>query len=123
MGVGVRLVASPDSHGTAEGIRRGFVNISDFCPYRHDCETVGNEVIRTSIPRYESVLFLFGVITVQTNGTTRTVRGRAFDAVGVPPDLRVPFLTQEDLQSGRDYALEKALDWLTKPNPEASTPD
>jgi hypothetical protein len=50
-----------------------------------------------------------------------TANGRAFDAVGVPPDLRVPCFTQEDLQSGRDSALEKALDWLTKPNPEAST--
>ncbi len=45
-----------------------------------------------------------------------TANGHAFDAVGVSPDLRVPFFTQEDLQSGRDPALEKALDWLTKPN-------
>jgi|HubBroStandDraft_2_1064218.scaffolds.fasta_scaffold00505_10 hypothetical protein len=45
-----------------------------------------------------------------------TASGRAFDAVGVPPDVRVPFFDQEDLQSGRDPALEKAIDWLTKPN-------
>ena len=45
-----------------------------------------------------------------------TASGRAFDAVGVPPDVRVPFFDQEDLQSGRDPPLEKAIDWLTKPN-------
>jgi hypothetical protein len=45
-----------------------------------------------------------------------TASGRAFDAVGVPPDLRVPFFDQEDLQSGHDAALEKAIDWLAKPN-------
>lgn len=45
-----------------------------------------------------------------------TAEGKAFDAIGVPPDVRVPFFDQKDLQSGRDPPLEKAIDWLTKPN-------
>lgn len=72
----MRLVASPDSHGTAEGIRRSFVDISDSRPYRHDCEIVGNEVIRTSIPRYESVLFLCGVSTTFTVSFTLNALSR-----------------------------------------------
>jgi len=42
-----------------------------------------------------------------------TADGQAFDGTGVPPDIRVPFFTGADLQSGRDAALEEAIKQLT----------
>jgi len=42
-----------------------------------------------------------------------TAGGKAFDATGVPPDVRVPFFSGADLQSGRDAALEEAINRLT----------
>ncbi|HWO33844.1 MAG TPA: S41 family peptidase [Candidatus Acidoferrum sp.] len=43
-----------------------------------------------------------------------TADGRAFDATGVPPDVRVPFFIGADLQNGHDLALEEAIQQLTK---------
>ena len=37
-----------------------------------------------------------------------TSDGKAFDATGVPPDLRLSFFSPEDLQKDRDAALEEA---------------
>jgi len=42
-----------------------------------------------------------------------TKDGETFDGVGVPPDISVPIFAAEDLGSGRDAALEKALELLT----------
>jgi hypothetical protein len=44
----------------------------------------------------------------------RTSDGTAFDGVGVPPDIRVSFFSPQDLGDGRDAALEKAEDILSK---------
>jgi hypothetical protein len=41
-----------------------------------------------------------------------TVEGKAFDAIGVPPEVRVPFFTAPELQAGRDAALESAISEL-----------
>ena len=41
-----------------------------------------------------------------------TKDGKAFDGSGVPPDLEVPIFLEEDLASGRDSALDKALELL-----------
>jgi C-terminal processing protease CtpA/Prc len=38
--------------------------------------------------------------------------GKAFDRVGVPPDIEVPIFLSEDLANGRDPALNKALELL-----------
>jgi hypothetical protein len=38
-----------------------------------------------------------------------TAEGKAFDAIGVPPEVRVPFFTPTDLQTGQDKALERAI--------------
>lgn len=38
--------------------------------------------------------------------------GTAFNAIGVPPDIRVPVFSEEDLKAGRDSALEKAIELL-----------
>jgi C-terminal processing protease CtpA/Prc len=38
--------------------------------------------------------------------------GKAFDGPGVPPDVRVPFFSREELESGRDAALDKAMEIL-----------
>jgi C-terminal processing protease CtpA/Prc len=38
-----------------------------------------------------------------------TEHGKAFDAVGVPPDVQVSFFSRTDLQNERDLALEEAL--------------
>ena len=42
-----------------------------------------------------------------------TADGRAFDGTGVPPDIRVPFFSDADLQDGRDAALENATTQFT----------
>jgi hypothetical protein len=42
-----------------------------------------------------------------------TTDGKAFDATGVPPDIRTPFFSSAELQSGRDAALEEAIKRLT----------
>jgi Peptidase family S41 len=41
-----------------------------------------------------------------------TKDGKAFDATGVPPDIGVPIFPTEDLASGHDSSLEKALELL-----------
>ncbi len=41
-----------------------------------------------------------------------TKHGKAFDGPGVPPDIEVPIFPAEDLASGRDSALNKALELL-----------
>jgi len=38
-----------------------------------------------------------------------TSGGKAFDATGVPPDVRLPFFSREDLRDSRDANLEEAL--------------
>jgi hypothetical protein len=40
----------------------------------------------------------------------RTKDGKAFDRLGVPPDIAVPIFTAEDLANGRDSAIDKALE-------------
>jgi hypothetical protein len=42
-----------------------------------------------------------------------TKDGKAFDGPGVPPDIEAPIFSAEDLASGRDSALNKALELLT----------
>jgi C-terminal processing protease CtpA/Prc len=41
-----------------------------------------------------------------------TKDGRAFDGMGVPPDVEVPIFPTEDLANGRDSALNKAVELL-----------
>lgn len=43
-----------------------------------------------------------------------TKDGKAFDGPGVPPDVSMPFFSPEDLESGRDRALDQALDTLAR---------
>jgi hypothetical protein len=43
--------------------------------------------------------------------------GQAFDGPGIPPDIAVPVFSKEDLEKGRDGALEKALEVLAKEKP------
>jgi C-terminal processing protease CtpA/Prc len=43
-----------------------------------------------------------------------TETGKSFDGQGIPPDIRVPVYPKVDLESGRDGALEKALEVLGK---------
>jgi len=45
-----------------------------------------------------------------------TKDGKAFDGPGVPPDIEVPIFPDEDLASGRDTALNKALELLSSKN-------
>ena len=46
-----------------------------------------------------------------------TEGGKHFEVVGVPPDIKVPVFPREDLQAGRDGALDKALDIAAQKNP------
>jgi hypothetical protein len=41
-----------------------------------------------------------------------TESGKAFDGPGIPPDIEVPVFPKEDLEKGRDAAIEKALEVL-----------
>jgi Peptidase family S41/Tricorn protease C1 domain len=41
-----------------------------------------------------------------------TDRGKAFDGTGIPPEIRMSFFSSGDLKSGRDAALQRALDLL-----------
>src|ERR1700730_18161532 len=45
-----------------------------------------------------------------------TKDGRAFDGTGVPPDIEVPIFPTDELASGRDTALNKALELLASKN-------
>ena len=38
-----------------------------------------------------------------------TANGKSFDGGGVPPDIAVPFFSTEDMQAGRDTAIEKTI--------------
>jgi hypothetical protein len=40
-------------------------------------------------------------------------QGNSFDGTGVPPHIRMPFLSHNDMRNGRDSALEEALKFLT----------
>jgi C-terminal processing protease CtpA/Prc len=53
-------------------------------------------------------LFFFGL----PNEIYLAEDGRSFDAVGVPPDIRVPVFSDQDLKNGRDSALAKAIELL-----------
>jgi len=47
-----------------------------------------------------------------SNEAYRTKDGRTFEGTGVPPDFAVPIFPKEDLNNGRDSALDKALTLL-----------
>ncbi|MDX1488852.1 MAG: S41 family peptidase, partial [Acidiferrobacterales bacterium] len=57
--------------------------------------------------------WLFGV----PNERYLTEEGQSFDGVGIPPDIAVPVFPRSDLESGRDGALEKALELLMEAYP------
>jgi hypothetical protein len=42
--------------------------------------------------------------------------GKSYDGSGIPPTIRVPVFPPADLESGRDSAIEKALEVLGEPN-------
>jgi len=44
-------------------------------------------------------------------------QGAAFDGAGVPPTVRVPALTPEELERGEDAAFDRAVAQLTAPQP------
>jgi len=67
---------------------------------------VFSDVLNRSLPNGWS----FGL----PNEVYYTTDGRAFDAVGVPPDTEVPFFTPEDMKASRDSALEEAIRQLTR---------
>ncbi len=67
---------------------------------------VFSDVLRRSLPNGWS----FGL----PNEVYYTADGTAFDAVGVPPDILMPFFNPEDLQASRDSTLEEAIRQLTK---------
>jgi C-terminal processing protease CtpA/Prc len=43
-----------------------------------------------------------------------TEGGRHFEVVGVPPDIAAPVFTREDIRAGRDSALDKALELVSR---------
>jgi len=51
-----------------------------------------------------------------------TKDGKAFDRVGVPPDIEIPMFLSEDLTSDRDSALDRALELLASNDTSRSAP-
>ncbi len=48
------------------------------------------------------------------NEVFRTPEGNAFDGIGIPPDIVVPIFTEDDVAAGKDPALAKALELLSR---------
>ena len=46
------------------------------------------------------------------NEVYRTSEGRAFDGIGIPPDIPIYVFTAEDLAAGKDRALERGIEVL-----------
>jgi hypothetical protein len=44
-----------------------------------------------------------------------TEDGKVFEGAGIPPHVQAPVVSKEDAKNGRDAALEKAIEILTKP--------
>jgi C-terminal processing protease CtpA/Prc len=51
------------------------------------------------------------------NETYLTKDRQSFDGSGVPPEIRTPFFSREDIERGRDSALEAALQILGDKGP------
>jgi hypothetical protein len=66
-----------------------------------DTQGVFSDVLQRTLPNS----WRFGL----PNEVYYTQDGKAFDATGVPPDIRVPFFTPTDLLRSRDAALEEAI--------------
>jgi C-terminal processing protease CtpA/Prc len=43
-----------------------------------------------------------------------TTNGRSYDGRGIPPDIRTEVFTDEELDNGRDSALDRAIDLLKR---------
>nr|WP_055508711.1 S41 family peptidase [Nonomuraea pusilla] len=55
-----------------------------------------------------------------SNEDYRTPSGKTYEGVGLPPHIRTPVFTDDELAAGRDSALERAVALLTPPNPSAT---
>lgn len=53
------------------------------------------------------------------NAVYRTANGKAFDVVGIAPDIEMPLFTKSDIASGRDPALAKAAQLLMNADPRS----
>lgn len=72
-----------------------------------DTQGLFSDKLRRSLPN--------GWVFALPNEIYVTKEGRAFDAIGLPPDIRVPVFAPEDLAHGRDNAIEKAMQILSVP--------
>jgi peptidase S41-like protein/tricorn protease-like protein len=70
-----------------------------------DTQGVFSDVLHRSLPN--------GWYFELPNEVYYTKGGKAFDAIGVPPDIAVSFFTVGDLKASRDAALEEAIRQLT----------
>jgi hypothetical protein len=101
----VVLLISSDSNSGAETFAMAFL---DRQPHiiRVGANTQGvfSDVLLRHLPNG----WMFGL----PNEIYLTKDGKAFDRVGVPPDINVPIFPAQDLANGRDSALDKALELL-----------
>jgi C-terminal processing protease CtpA/Prc len=67
---------------------------------------VFSDILQRSLPNG----FRFGL----PNEIFLTADGKSFDGTGIPPDVSVPVFPKEDLTSGRDGCLDKALEILSR---------
>jgi C-terminal processing protease CtpA/Prc len=101
----VVLLAGADTVSAGEtftmalmGRRPAVIHVGD------DTQGVFSDELRRTLPN--------GWCFSLPNEVFLTERGKAFDAVGVPPSIRVSVFSGEDLREGRDAALDKALEIL-----------
>jgi hypothetical protein len=101
----VVLLIGPDSHSAAETFAMAVLDRKPHITRVGDnTQGVFSDVLDRTLPN--------GWHFYLPNEVFLTKDGKAFDGLGVPPDLRVPVFSEEDLRNGRDSALDKAIELL-----------
>jgi len=101
----VVLLTGPDSISAAETFTMAFMGRKpEVIRIGENTQGVFSDVPFRALPNG----WLFGV----PNERYLTEGGQSFDGLGIPPDIAVPVFPFSDLESGRDGALEKALELL-----------
>jgi C-terminal processing protease CtpA/Prc len=111
----VVLLIGPDSHSAAETFAMAVLDREPHITRVGDnTQGVFSDVLDRTLPNG----WHFGL----PNEIYLTKDGKAFDGLGVPPDLRVPVFSEEDLKNGRDSALDKAIELLGPAQNSGSIP-
>jgi C-terminal processing protease CtpA/Prc len=47
-----------------------------------------------------------------SNETYLDTQGKNYEGIGIPPDIAIPFATQQERNGGYDAGLDKAIEWI-----------